>query len=54
MPGWLIPFVVQLVVPALLAFGGYRAYVAYEAEQARRKRYAAHVARAYDIIEGRR
>lgn len=54
MPGWFIPFVVQLVIPALLAFVGYRAYVAYEAEQARRKRYTAHVVRAYDIIKGRR
>ena len=53
MPGWLVPFVVHLVIPALLTFAGYRAYVAYEREQARRKRYAAHVERAYDIINGR-
>lgn len=53
MPGWLIPFIVQLVIPALLALVGYRVYLAHEREQARRKRYAAHVKRAYELIRGR-
>lgn len=53
MPGWFIPFVVQLVIPALLALVGYRVYLAHEREQARRERYTALVEQAYDIINGR-